>query len=87
MSVYIDRPIIEFCGTASCHLVADTELELDRMAYLLNIKKSWKRHNKGVPYYTITMGRRYKAIRYGAQSVSQDFVVQFIRDHKKGVMV
>jgi hypothetical protein len=54
------------------------------MAYLLNIKKSWKRHNKGVPYYTITMGRRYKAIRYGAQSVSQDFVVQFIRDHKKG---
>ena len=52
----------------ACHLLADTEDELDLFALELGLRKSWKAHPGTYKvHYDLTKGMRVKAIKLGAK--------------------
>ena len=75
MSVYVDNLKVVgsiragFCGwqdKRACHMMADTEEELETMRKRLRLRPSW-RHDD---HYDLTECKRADAIRSGAISVS-----------------
>lgn len=71
MSVYVGVPMWPFGNMIMCHMVADTEEELDEMATKLGLRR-WKqvpRRDKGVGslvHYDIAKSKRAQAIKLGA---------------------
>ena len=86
MSVYVD-PMLpclrsrKWKYSMSCHLVADTEEELDRMAKSLGLKRSWRQElRRGMMHYDLTENKRKLAIRCGAIPLPRrEFVERFVR--------
>jgi hypothetical protein len=72
MSVYVGVPMWEFRGMIMCHMVADTEKELDAMAFELMLEKEWKQEPKretgigSLVHYDISKSKRNEAIKMGA---------------------
>jgi len=69
MSVYVDELHIVLPGTKqnfkypeSCHLMADSEKELEDFAKKLGLRKAWKHED----HYDLTQNKRQKAIKLGA---------------------
>jgi len=70
MSVYVGVPMWPFGRMIMCHMVADTEKELDEMARELGLRRSWKQPpTKGhsFPHYDIAKSKRAQAIKLGAK--------------------
>ena len=65
--VYIDDFFADFRGMKMCHMIADTDEELDAMADKIGIQRRWK-HNG--THYDVCMAKRKLAIKYGAVAVS-----------------
>ncbi len=82
MTVYVDelRQVISTQTSGcfgrraprSCHLMADTESELEAMAKGLELQKSW-RHGD---HYDLTANNRRLAIARGAVAVSARYLVR-----------
>jgi hypothetical protein len=53
-----------------CRLTADSLEELRGFAARLNLKREWMVHG-AVPYYRITEGNRFQAIRLGALQIDE----------------
>jgi hypothetical protein len=75
VSVYVGVSMWPFGRMVMCHMVADSEAELDEMAGLLNLRPAWKQDNpKGrkpgtvgaLVHYDIGKGKRAQAVRLGA---------------------
>lgn len=74
MSVYVGVPMWPFGRMIMCHMVADTEAELDDMAAALGLRRAWKQHNPdrkpgtvgALVHYDVSKGKRAEAIRLGA---------------------
>lgn len=72
MSVYVGVPMWEFRNMVCCHMVADTEEELDNMAFVLGLKPEWKQIPKretgvgSLVHYDIAKTKRNQAIKLGA---------------------
>ncbi len=72
MSVYVDdmRPVTNkrrnWRYPDHCHMLADTDAELEAMAKRLQLDKSW-RHGD---HYDLTWGKRIRAIWCGAIPLS-----------------
>lgn len=88
MSVYVDK-LREFArddvhpkavkwGRIWCHMWADSEQELDQMAYILNLKFTYKQTSKnGQIHYDLTGKKREKAIQWGAKEIEyRDWLAQ-----------
>lgn len=50
----------------SCHMVADTEEELHRLAASVGLKRQWFQSKASTPHYDLTESRRRIAVRLGA---------------------
>jgi hypothetical protein len=83
MGVYVDLlgpsiPNKNWPYKHSCHLIADTEIELHDFARRIGLKRAW--HQKKafqISHYDLTTHMRRKAINYGAEAITQhQFVVR-----------
>ena len=50
-----------------CHMWADTEAELHRMARAIGLKREWFQDQSIIPHYDLIPRRRTKAIELGAR--------------------
>jgi hypothetical protein len=88
MSVYVD-PLIEYGGSAtfrwtkSCHMYADTEKELHKMAAKIGMKREWFQDHDDLPHYDLVASRRILAIRHGAKEHTLQQMVKFMRKQRK----
>lgn len=84
MSVYVD-PLLEHGGSStfpwkvSCHMYADTEKELHKMADKIGMKRSWYQDNEKLKHYDLVASKRLLAVRYGAVEHSCRQMVEFMR--------
>ena len=84
MSVYVDSlvpciPSKRWPFSFSCHLFADTEFELSRMAGKLGLKRSWYQTGKALSHYDLTSSKRRRAIELGAIQLGRREVAEKIR--------
>lgn len=84
MAVYVDplkavRPYrAGFAGWRYlyfCHLMADTEKELEGMARRLRLRKGWRDRD----HYDLTSSKRAAAVAFGAQEVTHQEMVEIRR--------
>jgi hypothetical protein len=82
MSVYVDQIVERYLvqGTfhRACHMLADSEKELEAFAKRLQLNKSW-RHGD---HYDLTPLRRAQAIKLGAISVDARTIVRIRRKNE-----
>lgn len=71
MSVYVGVPMWPYGRMIMCHMIADTEDELDEMATKLGLRR-WKQESdrdRGIAalvHYDVAKSKRSEAITYGA---------------------
>ena len=86
MAVYVDQPVWEWRGRRWCHLLADTDEELDALAEALGLKRAWFQHRDAMPWkdhYDIPDELRAEAIRAGAVEVDLRHVAAHIRARRE----
>jgi hypothetical protein len=70
MSIFIDNYNGTFKGTFKgmlmCHMVADSDKELDKMAYKVGIEIKWKQED----HYDVCLSKKKLAIKYGVKEVT-----------------
>lgn len=79
MAVYIDDYNATYGRMLMCHMIADTEEELDAMADKLGLKREWKQPSKGKrpPHYDVCLEFKWKAIsHFGAIPISSHELVK-----------
>lgn len=62
-----------------CHLMADTEEELEECARTLKLNRSWRRHD----HYDLTVNKRKQAINAGAIEITSREMVEVRRQNRK----
>lgn len=82
MGVYVDDAIWPWRGELWCHLVADTDAELDAFAERLGLERRWLQHKPARPWldhYDLPGYGRDRAVALGAVPVSRAEIVAVIR--------
>lgn len=85
MSVYVDEMRLvwpkprDWRYDRGCHMLADTNRELDAMARKLKLRKSW-RHGD---HYDLTASKRRQAVAAGAMELSSREMVRLCRRVEK----
>lgn len=82
MGVYVDDAIWAWRGEVWCHLVADTEEELDAFAQRLGLERRWLQHKPARPWldhYDLPDYGRARAVELGATPVGRAEIVEVIR--------
>ena len=82
MTVYVDNVYIPFGRMKMCHMIADTEEELHKMAREIGMRREWFQINASTPHYDVSMGKRKQAIELGAREVTARELVTIIRNLK-----
>lgn len=80
MGVYVDSEFIQFGRMKMCHMVADTEQELEDIALKLGLNLKWWQY-KGTPksHFDISKSVREKAIALGVEVIDRQQLVDLIR--------
>lgn len=88
MPVYVDSEFIPFKRMKMCHMVADTEEELEEMALALGLRLSWWQY-KGTPksHFDVAKGVRDKAITLGVKVIDREELVTLIRRKREAMIV
>ena len=63
----------------SCHMMADTDVELEKMARRLKLREQW-RHGD---HYDLTPNKRVLALCYGAKQTSTRKLIQLREKRRK----
>jgi len=64
----------------SCHMVADTLVELHRFALSIGLRREWFQDHARVPHYDLNASRRAAALRKGATELTRrEFYERFLR--------
>lgn len=68
----------------SCHLLADTIVELHVFAFKIGLKRTWFQNPKHtLPHYDLTNNKRKEAMRVGAIEIDFKRVSEMIRENRK----
>lgn len=59
----------------SCHLFADSLVELHNFAAILGLRKQWFQPHQKLDHYDLTVGKRKQAVRLGAVELSREQTV------------
>ena len=87
MSVYVD-PLRVWGGAgapkcfrfkASCHMYADTLLELHAMAKRIGLKFEWFQNKDSLKHYDLTEPKRNTAVKHGAVEVDFNHLINYMR--------
>ncbi len=84
MTVFVDtlRPCLpnaKWRYRKSCHLFADGEQELHAFAVKLGLKRSWFQNHSRLAHYDLTNGKRFQAVRLGAEEVDMRTTVAHMK--------
>lgn len=79
MSVYVDDATIPFRRMKMCHMLADTEKELHRMADKIGVSRRWYQNKASTPHYDVCLSKRALAVKAGAVEVDRRGLVEIIR--------
>lgn len=82
MAVYVDSAKNRLGRMLMCHMLADTETELHKMARKLGLRKEWFQ-NHSTPHYDICKAKRALALKLGAIELDRKQVVALIREQRK----
>jgi len=74
--VYVDDFSATFRGMKMCHMMADSEEELDGMARVLGLKRSWRQEHPRGPHYDLSKSKRRFAIHMGAKAITAQEMVK-----------
>ena len=71
-----------------CHMMADDDAELHRMARLIGLKSSWVQRKDGYPpHYDLVPAKRTLAVRNGAVEVTgRQLILEVVRPWRKRQM-
>ncbi len=71
MPVYVDDMKAKFGRMTMCHMLADTEEELEQMALKIGVAlKWWQYKGSHKTHFDIALSKRALAVRYGAVEVT-----------------
>lgn len=87
MSVYVDQmqpciPNKNWPYKQACHLVADTVVELQEFARLLNLHPSWFQNKPELPHYDLVNRLRQKAVRMGAVEIDGRKIAKLMQKYR-----
>jgi hypothetical protein len=88
MSCYVDM-LIDYGWKLgpSCHLIADTEVELHAMASSIGLKRAWfqsgEKHT--MPHYDLVASKRKLAVEKGAIEIGRDEIVEKLKKYKESL--
>ena len=71
MTVYVDDVFAPYRGMLMCHMVADTEDELHRMADMIGVDRRWYQRSASTPHYDVAKSKRLLAIGFGAKAITR----------------
>lgn len=75
MAVYVDNPRHPLGRMLMCHMMADSDDELHKMAQLIGLKRAWFQSRRHLSHYDICLTKRRLAVRLGAIEVtSRDLI-------------
>ncbi len=85
MTVYVDdmraiSPSRHWRYTIACHMLADSDSELEEMAELIELKRSW-RHGD---HYDLAGNKRRLAVKQGAVEITTREMVRFRKQRGSG---
>lgn len=88
MTVYVDdmKPCLpnrKWRYNESCHMFADSEEELHKLAKSIGLKREWFQNVSRFPHYDLIRKKRALAVSNGAQEVDTHFVFNFVREREK----
>lgn len=69
MSVYVDESKWPYRNALYCHMIADTDEELESVARLIGLQPSWRQsptRGQACAHYDLSPGKRALAVRHGA---------------------
>jgi hypothetical protein len=78
MAVYVDRARNKFGRMIMSHMVADSTIELWKMADAIGMRREWFQRGS-FPHYDVSVARRTKALALGAVEVDRRELAQFMR--------
>lgn len=71
MAVYVDNMRVAYGRMVMCHMIADTEAELDEMADTIGVSRRWRQGKPGYDsHYDIALSKRALAVAAGAIEVT-----------------
>ena len=82
MSVYVDNAKNVLGRMKMCHMVADTNEELQKMAGRIGLNYAWYQEGGFTPHYDLSLSRRKMAVEAGAIEVTSRELVRMIRRKK-----
>lgn len=86
MSVYVDNAKHRFGNMVMCHMIADTELELRKMASRIRVKEQWCQFPGSYRvHFDISQGKRILAIAAGAHPITRLELAAILRARREGL--
>lgn len=67
MTVYVDNMRAPYGRMIMCHMIADTDKELHRMADKIGVKRKWHQGD----HYDICLAKRKLAVELGAKEITR----------------
>ncbi|MHD0644914.1 DUF4031 domain-containing protein [Pseudomonas aeruginosa] len=84
MTVYVDDMEHPFGDMLMCHMIADTDEELHKMATTIGLSHAhWQRPPKHFSHYDICLSMKAKAIKAGAIPVTMRQLGQMVSNFRK----
>ena len=80
MTVYVDDMKAPFHRMIMCHMIADSEEELHRMADQLGLRRRWYQGD----HYDISLSKRRLALELGARPISTRALVMKVMEQRNG---
>lgn len=78
MTVYVDDAQRPYGRMKMCHMMADTQDELQEMAKKLKLRGEWFQAHRRHPHYDICLSKRRLAVKYGAKEVTSRELINII---------
>ena len=83
MAVYVDDMKATFGRMIMCHMIADTEKELLKMADRIKVQRRWHQHPGTYrSHFDISLSKRRLAVLYGAEEITWRELAKKIRDRR-----
>lgn len=83
MAVYIDTMNAKYGRMIMCHMLADTEEELNQMADIIGVARKWIQYSGTYKsHYDICLAKKAKALEAGAIEISQQQLARLLKKKK-----
>ncbi|WOF81539.1 DUF4031 domain-containing protein (plasmid) [Pseudomonas sp. FeN3W] len=85
MAVYVDDMKAQFGSMVMCHMLADTDEELQEMADRIGVSRRWHQY-PGTPksHYDIAISKRALAVKAGAVEITMGQTGEIVRAKREG---